>query len=63
MNKYLRIPFEYTDKEGNKSLVSFFLPISFIESGDLKDWKLEPDNFLGVNLKGLLASIDKAELI
>lgn len=62
MKKYISIPYSWTDLEGNKRLVTFFLPISFVETGDLEDCRLSPDNFLGVNLKMLLSTIDKDKL-
>ena len=53
--KYLEIPYKYIDKDEKQQEVKFFLPISFIENQDLDGWKLEPDNFLGVDLKTLLS--------
>lgn len=55
--EYLAIPFAYKTKQGKDEKVTFFIPSTFIESGDLQGWSLEPDNFLGVNLKMLLEDI------
>lgn len=51
--KYLEVPFTFKDKDGNTSVVCFFIPKSFIDNGDLQGWGLKPDNFLGVDLKKL----------
>jgi hypothetical protein len=63
MKKYLPITFTYKDIGGNTCINTMFVPISFIENGDLQDWTLKPDCFLGVDLKAVLNIIDSKELV
>jgi hypothetical protein len=58
MEKYLKIPYTYIDKEGNERKVCFFLPYSWIKTGSMENCRLLQDNFLGVNIKMILESIE-----
>lgn len=51
--KYLEVDYKFRSESDEETKVTFFIPISFIENGDLEGWSLRPDNFLGVNLKKL----------
>lgn len=57
---YIEIPFEFVKKTGDRSKVCFFIPKSFVKNGEIKNISLSPTNFLGVNLKILLDSIDES---